>query len=78
MNQEQLAVYRALKETPPVTRLTGLGAAYFLGYDHPSLPAAQAGPAAGLPGSKARAAYMAGQAAAKVAKNGTAGSSGSR
>ena len=66
MNQDQQAVYRALKEIPPTSRLTGLGAAYFLGYDHPALPAGQAGPAAGLPGSKARAAYKAGQDAAKA------------
>lgn len=71
MNKEQQAVYRALKENLPASRLTGLGAAYYLGYDHPALPAGQAGPAAGLPGSKARAAYKAGQAAAKSAQNDT-------
>ncbi|NHR04443.1 hypothetical protein HA052_04460 [Chromobacterium haemolyticum] len=71
MNQDQQAVYQALKANPPVSRLTGLGAAFYLGYDHPTLPVGQAGPAAGLPGSKARAAYKAGQTAAKAAQNHT-------
>ena len=75
MNQDQQAVYRALKANPPTSRLTGLGAAYYLGYDNPTVPAGRAGPAAGLPGSKARAAYKAGQDAAKSAAKNSAGDS---
>ena len=67
MNPNQRAVYLELIANPPkaADRLTGLGSAYWHGFNNPGLPVEQAGPIVGLPGSKTRAAFKAGQAASK-------------
>lgn len=64
MNRRQREVYDALSRTPPTTDATGWGSAYWHGYRNPEVPVDQAGPIVGLPGSEARAAFMAGRAAA--------------
>jgi hypothetical protein len=68
MNDRQKQVYAALRATPPTSRATGWGSAYFQGFEHPDMRVEDAGPAVGYPGSEARAAFMAGRDAARAAR----------
>jgi hypothetical protein len=65
LNRRQQMVFAALTKTPPETDQHRLYTAYRLGFNNPSLSVENAGPGVGLPGSEARAAFMAGRAAAK-------------
>jgi hypothetical protein len=65
MNRRQKEVYAALTLTPPTSDRHGWGAAYWYGFRNSDLSVENAGPIIGLPGSEARAAFMAGRAAAK-------------
>ena len=70
MNASQRVVYLDLISNPPRAedRLTGLGAAYWHGFNNPGVSVEHAGPIVGLPGSKARAAFKAGQTEASKRK----------
>lgn len=65
MNRRQQEVYAALTKSPPKSDRHGWGGAYWYGFRNPHLAADNAGPIVGLAGSEARAAFMAGRAAAK-------------
>lgn len=68
MNTRQIEVYKACLASPPESRMFGIGSAYWHGYENPRIGVEQAGPKVGLSGSDTRAAFKAGQAAAKAAK----------
>jgi len=68
MNPRQQEVYAALSRTPPEKDGHGWGSAYWHGYRNPDVPVERAGPIVGAAGSEARAAFLAGRAAARREK----------
>jgi hypothetical protein len=68
MNARQKEIYELCRRLRPT--VGGLGAAYRLGLASPLLPVNEAGPMVGLPGSEARAAYLAGQHDARATSSG--------